>query len=154
RAMVDAFDRMAVPPDAPAYWLRRVWLPAKVEQEYYFGLANAGLWPLCHVAFQKPSFRQQEWKSYRKANEIFAEAVLEEANDEPAFVFIQDYHFALLPRMLKRRNPRLATAQFWHIPWPSSETFRVFPWKAELIDGLLGNDLLGFHIQHHCTNFL
>jgi alpha,alpha-trehalose-phosphate synthase [UDP-forming] len=154
REVVDARDRVLVPPDDPAYTLRRVWLPKDIENDYYYGLANEGLWPLCHVAFHKPRFSLRHWKSYRKANEIFAEAVLEEANGEPAFVFIQDYHLGLLPRMLRQSNPRLAIAQFWHIPWPNSETFRAFPWKEELLDGLLANDLLGFHISHHCTNFL
>lgn len=152
--MVDTFDHLAVPPGDPAYTLRRVWLPKDIEDEYYYGLANEGLWPLCHVAFHRPRFSQRHWESYRKANQIFADAVLEEANGDPAFVFVQDYHLALLPRLLKQRNPRLAVAQFWHIPWPNCEAFRVFPWKDELLDGLLANDLLGFHIRHHCTNFL
>ena len=99
-------------------------------------------------------FRLKDWESYRRANEAFAEAVLEEAGGEPALVFIQDYHFGLLPRMLKDRNPNLTIAQFWHIPWPNREVFRAFPWKEELLDGLLGNDLLGFHLQYHCANFL
>jgi trehalose 6-phosphate synthase len=154
RDVVDARDRVRVPPEAPSYTLRRVWLPKRVENEYYYGLANEGLWPLCHVAFHRPRFSLQNWRSYREANEIFANAVLEEANGDAAFVFIQDYHFALLPRILKRRNPNLAIAQFWHIPWPNPETFRAFPWKEELLDGMLGNDLLGFHLRYHCSNFL
>jgi trehalose 6-phosphate synthase len=154
RMVVDAHDRVRVPPDNPAYSLRRVWLPPELEREYYLGLANEGLWPLCHIAFQRPHFSQRNWDSYRQANELFADAVLEEAAGEPAFVFIQDYHFGLLPRMLKKRNPKLVVAQFWHIPWPNRETFRAFPWKEELLDGMLGNDLLGFHIGYHCSNFL
>ena len=152
--MVDAYGRLLVPPNDPAYTLRRVWLPKDIEDEYYYGLSNEGLWPLCHVAFHRPRFSQKHWASYRKANQIFADAVLEEANGDPAFVFIQDYHLALLPRLLKQCNPRLTIAQFWHIPWPNCETFRAFPWKEELLDGLLANDLLGFHIRQHCTNFL
>jgi alpha,alpha-trehalose-phosphate synthase [UDP-forming] len=154
RMMVDGRDHVAVPPDRPSYTLRRVWLDKTTEDRYYYGLANEGLWPLCHIAFQRPLFRLRDWESYREANEIFAEAVLEEADGEPAFVFIQDYHFGLLPRILKNRNPNLTIAQFWHIPWPNRETFRAFPWKEELLDGLLGNDLLGFHLQYHCANFL
>jgi trehalose 6-phosphate synthase len=154
REIVDAYDRVRVPPEEPCYTLRRVWLPRQIEQEYYYGLANEGLWPLCHVAFHRPEFSERCWQSYRRANEIFAEAVLEEANGDPAFVFIQDYHFGLLPRMLKRSNPRLVIAQFWHIPWPNREVFRAFPWKDELLDGMLGNDLLGFHLRYHCSNFL
>ena len=122
--------------------------------EYYYGLANEGLWPLCHAAFHRPRFSRKNWASYREANQIFADAVLEEADGNPALVFIQDYHLALLPGMLKRNNPNLTIAQFWHIPWPNRETFRAFPWKDELLDGMLGNDLLGFHLQYHCANFL
>jgi trehalose 6-phosphate synthase len=152
--VVDAHDHVAVPEDDPSYTLRRVWLDKETEERYYYGLANQGLWPLCHIAFNRPTFRLKDWESYRRANSMFAEAVLEEAAGEPALVFIQDYHFALLPRMLKERNPNLTVAQFWHIPWPNREVFRAFPWKEELLDGLLGNDLLAFQLQYHCANFL
>ena len=124
------------------------------EEGYYHGLANEGLWPLCHITFTRPVFQLEHWEMYRKVNALFGDAVLEEAGDRPTFVFIQDYHFALLPRYLKERNPNLIVAQFWHIPWPNRETFRVFPWKEELLDGLLGNDLLGFHLRYHCQNFI
>jgi trehalose-6-phosphate synthase len=154
RETVDEMDHVAVPPEDPRYTLRRVWLPRQVEEEYYYGLSNEGLWPLCHIAFQRPTFDPKWWESYRLANELFAEAVLEETRGEPSFVFIQDYHFGLLPRMLKQQNPNLIVAQFWHIPWPNRETFRAFPWKEELLDGMLGNDLLGFHLRYHCSNFL
>jgi trehalose 6-phosphate synthase len=154
RAAVDTRDHVAVPPENPSYTLRRVWLDKELEERYYYGLSNEGLWPLCHVAFHRPVFRRCDWEAYREANAIFAEAVLEEADGGPAFVFIQDYHFALLPRLLKDRNPNLTIAQFWHIPWPNRETFRAFPWKEELLDGLLGNDLLGFHLDYHCANFM
>ena len=154
RLTVDARDHVEVPAADPCYTLRRVWLDRETEDRYYYGLANEGLWPLCHIAFQRPVFRLKDWESYRRANEAFAEAVLEEAGGEPALVFIQDYHFGLLPRILKDRNPNLTIAQFWHIPWPNREVFRAFPWKEELLDGLLGNDLLGFHLQYHCANFL
>ena len=117
RAMVDEFDRVRVPPDDPSYTLRRVWLTKEEEEGYYHGLANAGLWPLCHVTFTRPVFRPEHWEMYRRVNHLFGDAVLEEAGDRPAFVFIQDYHFALLPRYLKERNPNLIIAQFWHIPW-------------------------------------
>ena len=154
RMVVDSDDRIMVPPDDPSYTLRRVWLSKELEADYYYGLANEGLWPLCHIAFHRPQFQPHHWQAYRRANEIFADAILQEAGEEPAFVFIQDYHFGLLPRMLKNRNPRLTVAQFWHIPWPNRETFRAFPWKDELLDGMLGNDLLGFHLRYHCSNFL
>jgi trehalose-6-phosphate synthase len=154
RLTVDAHNHVEVPVKDPCYTLRRVWLDAETENRYYYGLANEGLWPLCHIAFQRPVFRLRDWESYRRANEAFAEAVLEEAAGEPALVFIQDYHFGLLPRILKQRNPNLTIAQFWHIPWPNREVFRAFPWQEELLDGLLGNDLLGFHLQYDCSNFL
>lgn len=152
--VVDECDRVAVPPENPTYTLRRVWLDKEQEQGFYYGLANEGLWPLCHITFTPPVFRPSDWEKYREVNRMYADAVLQEAGDTPTFVFIQDYHFCLLPRMLKDANAKLVVAQFWHIPWPNREVFRVFPWKEELLDGLLGNDLLGFHIRHHCQNFL
>lgn len=154
RKVVDDRDHVRVPPDDPRYTLRRVWLTKAQENRYYYGLANDGLWPLCHVSYVRPVFRPEDWEAYREVNALFAEAVLAEAGEGPAFVFIQDYHFALLPRLLKNANPNLVVAQFWHIPWPNSEQFRTFPWKQELLDGMLGNDLLGFHLRYHCQNFL
>jgi trehalose 6-phosphate synthase len=154
RDTVDEFDRVRVPPDNPTYTLRRVWLNKDQEEGYYDGMANDGLWPLCLITFTPPTFRPGDWDQYKAVNRLYADAVLQEAGDKPTFVFIQDYHFGLLPRMLKDANPKLIVAQFWHIPWPNKEVFRVFPWKEELIDGLLGNDLLGFHIRYHCQNFL
>ncbi len=155
REMADENGRLQVPDDEPAYTLRRVWLTREQEEGFYYGLANEALWPLCHVTFTRPVFRPKDWERYREVNQLFADAVLEEAGDSPAFVFIQDYHFCLLPRILKQTGRgNLVVAQFWHIPWPNRETFRVFPWSEELLDGLLANDLLGFHIRYHCQNFL
>ncbi len=154
RKTADARGRIRVPPDDPSYTLRRLWLSKEQENGYYYGLANEGLWPLCHVAYTRPIFNPHHWRIYREVNELFAQAVVEEANGEPTFVFIQDYHFGLLPRMLKNAGNNFIVAQFWHIPWPNEETFSTFPWKEELLDGLLGNDLLGFHLRSHCHNFL
>jgi trehalose 6-phosphate synthase len=154
RRTADARGRLRVPPDNPGYTLRRLWLTKEQEEGYYNGLSNVGLWPLCHRVFTRPEFDPRHWPMYRQVNELFAEAVLEEAGDDPAFVFIQDYHFGLLPRLLKDANAKLIIAQFWHIPWPNQEVFQVFPWKEELLDGLLGNDLLAFHLRYHCSNFL
>lgn len=154
RRMADAAGRLGVPPEAPAYTLRRLWLTKSQEDGYYNSLANAGLWPLCHRAFVRPEFHPPDWETYREVNQLFADAVLEEAGSAPAFVFIQDYHFGLLPRMVKEKNPNLIVAQFWHIPWPDAEVLQVFPWKEELLDGLLGNDLLGFHLRYYCQCFL
>jgi trehalose 6-phosphate synthase len=154
RKTVDEQDHVRVPPDDPSYTLRRVWLTKEQEDCYYNGLSNEGLWPLCHMVFTRPHYNPYDWSIYRQVNEIFARAILEEAGDDPAFVFIQDYHFGLLPRILKEKNAYLIIAQFWHIPWPNPEVFQTFPWKDELLDGMLGNDLLGFHLRYHCKNFL
>jgi alpha,alpha-trehalose-phosphate synthase [UDP-forming] len=153
--MVDAHDRLVVPPDDPHYTLRRVWLSKEEEQGYYYGFANEGLWPLCHIAHTRPLFRPSDWKHYQEVNQKFADALLEEMEDVAhPVVLVQDYHFALLPRMIKQRRPDARLAIFWHIPWPNPEAFGICPWQRELIDGLLGADLIGFHIQAHCTNFL
>jgi trehalose 6-phosphate synthase len=154
RRVADSEGRVAVPPEDPSYTLRRIWLNKDEEQGYYYGIANAGLWPLCHVVYTRPQFEPQHWEQYRRVNQKFADAVLEEVGSEDAVVFVQDYHFALLPRMLKRARPDLVVIHFWHIPWPNREVMRIFPWQHELLDGLLGNDLLAFHIQYHCNNFL
>jgi len=154
RAVVDERDHVRVPPKNSKFSLRRIWLTPEQVDGHYNGLSNQGLWPLCHVAFTRPYFEPRHWELYREVNQIFADAVLKEAGDEPTFVFIQDYHFALLPRMLQKANANLVIAQFWHIPWPNREVFRSFPWQNEILDGLLGNDLLGFHLHQHCQNFL
>jgi len=152
---VDRHDRLAVPPDDPHYTLRRIWLTKEEEAGYYYGFANEGLWPLCHIAHTRPIFRADDWKHYQEVNRKFADALLEEMESvtHPA-VLVQDYHFALLPRMIKQSRPDARVAIFWHIPWPNPEAFRICPWQGELADGLLGADLIGFHIQAHCTNFL
>jgi trehalose 6-phosphate synthase len=152
--MVDTRDCLAVPPEAPQYTLKRVWLSKREEAGYYYGFANETLWPLCHVVFARPRFDLADWTAYARVNEKFAQAILTEIEDEPAIVWIQDYHFALLPRLLKEARPDLLVAQFWHIPWPNPESFRICPWKHDILWGLLANDLLGFHIRYHCDNFL
>jgi alpha,alpha-trehalose-phosphate synthase [UDP-forming] len=155
RETVDVHDRLRVPPDDPRYTLRRVWLSKEEEEGYYYGFSNEGLWPLCHIAHTRPVFRASDWKYYEQANRRFADAVLKEMEgmDRPVLL-AQDYHFALLPRMIKRARPDARVAIFWHIPWPNPEAFGICPWQRELVDGLLGADLIGFHIQSHCTNFL
>jgi trehalose 6-phosphate synthase len=152
---VDAHDRLQVPPDEPRYTLRRVWMSAEEESGYYDGFANEGLWPLCHMAHTRPIFRASDRDFYHKINERFAKVIVEEAADEEhPVILIQDYHFALLPRMVKEQLPNARVAIFWHIPWPGPELFDICPWKQELLDGLLGADLIGFHVQAHCNNFL
>jgi alpha,alpha-trehalose-phosphate synthase [UDP-forming] len=155
RDTVDAHDRLRVPPDHAHYTLRRVWLTKEEEDGYYFGFANEGIWPLCHIAHTRPSFRSSDWEYYQLVNRKFADAVLQEIeNTREPFVLIQDYHFALLPQLIKSARPDARVAIFWHIPWPNPEAFGICPWQKELLDGLLGADLIGFHIQQHCNNFL
>jgi len=154
RRVVDEKNRVMVPPNEPSYSLRRIWLTKEEEDGYYLGFSNEALWPLCHVAYAPPIFYEADWNTYKKVNQLFADAVLDEIGDRQAFVFIQDYHLALLSRLIKAQNPQVTTAQFWHIPWANPEVFRICPWGEELVGGLLGNDLLGFHIGYHCDNFL
>ncbi|HTA68245.1 MAG TPA: trehalose-6-phosphate synthase [Bryobacteraceae bacterium] len=152
---VDANDRLRVPPDEPQYMLRRVWLSREEEERYYYGFANEGLWPLCHIAHTRPIFRAEDWEAYQQVNAKFAAVVLEEmAGAENPIVLVQDYHFAMLPRLIKEKRPDARVAIFWHIPWPNPESFGICPWRRELLEGLLGADLIGFHIQSHCNNFL
>lgn len=154
RRAVDTNDRFTVSGGRSSYALRRVWLTRQEEQGYYYGVANSALWPLCHIVYARPQFSRRQWETYRRVNEKFCAAVLEEIGSEDAIVFIQDYHLALLPRLLRQARPDLTIVMFWHIPWPNPEAFRIMPWGEELLDGLLGSDLLGFHIQYHCNNFL
>ena len=152
--ITDSQGKVKVPPENPAYTLKRVWLTKEEEIGYYYGYSNEALWPLCHTVFNRPIFRKEDWGYYLKVNQKFAKAVIEEVGDKKALVWIQDYHLCVLPKLLKEIAPnRLITAHFWHIPWPNHETFRICPQKKEILDGLLANDFLGFHIQYHCNNF-
>ncbi len=155
REVVDENDRLRVPPDLPSYTLRRVWLTDEEERGFYEGFSNEGLWPLCHIAHTRPLFRPEDWIQYQRINRRFADVVLQEMEGtESPILLAQDYHFALLPRMVKDARPDARVAIFWHIPWPNQEMFGICPWQKELVDGLLGADLIGFHIQTHCNNFL
>ncbi|MBI2879764.1 MAG: trehalose-6-phosphate synthase [Candidatus Rokubacteria bacterium] len=153
RKVVDAEGKLAVPPEAPRYTLKRVWLTEEEEAGYYDGLANEALWPLCHIAYVRPVFREADWRHYTQVNRLFARAVLEELDGE-ACIWLQDYHLGLLPRLLKEARPEARIGHFWHIPWPTPEVFGLAPWRRELLEGLLGADVLGFHIRCHCDNFL
>lgn len=153
RQTVDQNDRVEVPPDRPSYTLRRVWLSEEEQQGYYLGFANEGLWPLCHIAFTRPVFRASDWKAYEAVNRKFADTVVAEARNERPIVLVQDYHFALLPRMIRERLPEAIVITFWHIPWPNSEVFSICPWREQILDGLLGSSIIGFHTQFHCNNF-
>ena len=152
---VDEHDHLRVPPSRPTYTLRRVWLTPEEGRGYYEGFSNEGLWPLCHIAHTRPIFRPEDWQEYQRINQRFADAVLQEMRDVPSpVVLAQDYHFTLLPRLVKEARPDARVAIFWHIPWPNPEVFGICPWQTELVDGLLGADLVGFHIRTHCNNFL
>ncbi|MEQ8163517.1 MAG: trehalose-6-phosphate synthase [Smithellaceae bacterium] len=154
REVVDANDRVRVPPERPEYTLKRIWLSAEEENGYYYGFANEGLWPLCHIAHVRPLFRTSDWEYYQTVNQRFADAVIREANKEDPVVLIQDYHFALLPKMIHDVLPKATIITFWHIPWPNPESFGICPWRDELLQGMLGSTILGFHTPLHCKNFL
>jgi trehalose 6-phosphate synthase len=152
--VVDKHDRVTVPPGKPAYSIRRVWLSKEEEAGYYNGFANEGLWPLCHVAHVRPIFRSGDWHYYMTVNRRFAQAVVDEAKTDDPIVLVQDYHFALLPRLIREKLPGATIVTFWHIPWPNPEAFGICPWGAELLEGMLGSSILGFHTQFHCNNFV
>jgi len=151
---VDKYDRVPVPPEHPDYTLRRIWLTNEEEIGYYFGFANEGLWPLCHIAHVRPIFRSTDWEYYVAINQRFADAVVEEAKSDDPVVLVQDYHFALMPQMIRDALPKATVITFWHIPWPNPESFGICPWREELLRGMLGSTILGFHTRFHCKNFL
>jgi trehalose 6-phosphate synthase len=154
RALVDAGDKLRVPPESPSYDLRRLWIEPEQYAAYYGGFANEGLWPLCHQVDVRPKFRSEDWQAYQAVNEIFAAAIDEElpTNDTP--VFIQDYHLALAAGQLRARRPAVRTALFWHIPWPYPDRLRICPWRREILTGLLANDLLAFQLERDRRNFI
>jgi trehalose 6-phosphate synthase len=152
---VNKNDKVEVPPEEPKYTLKRLWLTKKEEDHFYYGFSNEGLWPLCHIAHTRPTFRKDDWHYYEKVNNSFAKAVLDETKDEEQpFILIQDFHFALLPELIKKEKPKAKVAIFWHIPWPNPESFGICPWQREILQGMLGADLIGFHTQYHCNHFL
>jgi trehalose 6-phosphate synthase len=154
RATADRFGRIRVPPVEESYTVRRVWLSEEEEKGYYYGFANEGLWPLCHIAHTRPAFRSEDWNCYRSVNAKFADAVCEEVDTEDPIILVQDYHFALAPRMIHERLPRATVLMFWHVPWPNAEQLGICPWRNEVLEGMLGASILGFHTQLHCNNFL
>lgn len=155
KLVVDENDKIGVPPGDPLYTLKRVWLTKEEVKGFYDGFSNEGIWPLCHIAHTRPIFRKDDWVEYVKVNEKFAKIVLKEIKHEVnPIVLVQDFHFALLPRLIKEKRPDATIALFWHIPWPNAEAFSICPWKKEILDGMLGADLIGFHTQNHCNNFI
>jgi trehalose-6-phosphate synthase len=155
RETVDKNDKVEVPPEDPKYTLKRLWLTKEEENHFYYGFSNEGMWPLCHIAHTRPTFRKIDWDFYKKVNENFAKAVIAEIKDEEQpYILIQDFHFALLPELIKKAKPLARVAIFWHIPWPNPESFGICPWQKEILNGMLGADLIGFHTQYHCNHFL
>jgi trehalose 6-phosphate synthase len=154
REVVDRHDRVRVPPGEESYTIRRVWLDEEEERGYYFGFCNEGLWPLCHVVDTRPTFRSNDWEHYQRVNRKFADVACAEATTSDPIILVQDYHFALAPRMIRERLPHATVITFWHIPWPNSERFGICPWHEEILRGLLGSSILGFHTQYHCNNFV
>lgn len=154
REVVDEKDHIRVPPEDPSYQIRRVWLTKEEEQGYYYGFANEGLWALCHIAHVRPVFRSQDWAQYVAVNQKFAKTVVEEAKTDNPVILVQDYHFALLPKMIREQLPNATVITFWHIPFPNPEVFGICPWREEILDGLLGSNILGFHTRFHCNNFI
>lgn len=154
RETVDRNDHVRVPPDEESYHIRRVWLSDEEQQGYYYGFSNEGLWPLCHIAHARPIFRTEDWKQYKAVNQKFADAVCSEVDSRDPIILVQDYHFALAPAMIRKRLPAATVIVFWHIPWPNAERMGICPWRNELLEGLLGSSILGFHTQLHCNNFL
>ena len=155
RFAVDSKGRVQLPPEKPSYTLRRIFLSKQEMDAYYYGYCNEGLWPLSHISYTRPHFRAADWKAYERANEVFAQAILEEIGDDKAFVWVQDYHLILVAKYLKLAGrANIITSLFWHIPWPNPETFGICPQKKEILEGLLAYDLLGFQIRYHGDNFL
>lgn len=154
KKFVNSKDKLGVPPEDNRYILKRVWLSKEEEQGYYYGFSNEGLWPLCHNTHTRPVFRESDWRMYKEVNRKFADTVLNELPAGSPFIFVQDYHFTLLPKMIKEKRPDAKIALFWHIPWPTPEAFMICPYQNEILEGMLGCDLIGFHVQNHCNNFL
>jgi len=154
RETVDSNNRVRVPPGEESYFIRRVWLTKEEERGYYYGFSNEGLWPLCHIAHARPLFRSEDWRHYQTVNQRFADAVCAEVDSDDPIVLVQDYHFALVPRLIRERLPRATVLMFWHIPWPNSERLGICPWRREILQGMLGSSIVGFQTQFHCNNFL
>ena len=154
KKVVDANDEIKVPPESPKYTLKRIWLTKEEENGYYFGFSNKAIWPLCHITYTRPVFDESDWGYYKQVNKKFADAILEKVGKKKAFIWIHDYHLALVAKYIKEKNPNIKTGMFWHIPWPNPEAFRICPKKQEILEGLLANDLIGFHILYFCQNFM
>jgi len=137
-----------------SYRVRHVSLDPHEERGYYYGFANEGLWPLCHRTGVRPVFRRGDFNAYRAVNGAFADAACEEAASDRPLVLVQDYHFALVPRMIRERLPLARAVSFWHIPWPRPRDFAACPCGRQLVEGLLGASVVGFQTEDDCRNFI
>lgn len=152
--VIDSEGRVKVPPGKEEYTLKRIFLSKQEMDQFYYGFANQTLWPLCHNVFIKPIFRRSWWEAYVKINQRFADAILAEIKDQDAFVWVNDYHLALVPSMLREKRPSISIGIFWHIPWPTPEIFRICPWRHQILEGMLGSDFIGFHRHYQVENFI
>ena len=128
-------------------------LSAEEVELYYEGFSNATLWPLYHDAIAPPEYHRRTWDAYVRVNRRFAEATAEAAS-EGATVWVQDYQLQLVPKMLREMRPDLKIGFFLHIPFPPVELFQRLPWRKEIIEGLLGADLVGFQLPNGAANFI
>lgn len=154
RDFVDAADRCPAPAADGAYTLRRVWLSPEEQRGYCDGFSNSGLWPLCHMVHVRPVFRESDWQQYRAVNARFADAVVREARGPNPIVLVQDYHLALVPALVRAQLPHATIVSFWHIPWTHPDQMGVCPWLSDLLDGMLGSDIVGFQTPQHQRNFV
>ncbi|RSK39297.1 bifunctional alpha,alpha-trehalose-phosphate synthase (UDP-forming)/trehalose-phosphatase [Mangrovimonas spongiae] len=120
---------------------------------YYLGFSNKTLWPLFHYFSEYTVFESEQWETYKKVNQKFADVVLKHINDGDT-VWVHDYQLLLLPKLIKDKKPNTTIGFFLHIPYPSYEIFRTFPWREELLHGMLGSDLIGFHTYDYERHFL
>lgn len=151
---VDKKGRITIKGNEGEYTLKRIFLSQKETDDYYFGFSNQTLWPLCHVAFEKPEFQQEWYEGYKEVNQKFAKAIREELDGKTkTFVWIHDYQLALVPLFLGHQK-NVITSMFWHIPWPTWELFRILPVKKDILWSLLSCDFLAFHRGYQARNFL
>ena len=155
RAVVDASDKVRVPPQAPSYQLRRLWLEEKEFAAYYGGFANEGLWPLCHLVDVRPQFRPEDWAAYQDSQRASSPRRSTRSCRRPTRRCSSRTIISRSSRRgLRERRSGARTALFWHIPWPYPDRLRICPWRREILAGLLANDLLAFQLERDRRNFL
>jgi len=151
--VTDSHQRVHVPEEKPLYWLRRIKLSEKEVRDYYVGFSNRTLWPLVHLMVDKVQFNNDYWNVYKEVNERFANITVEQFKKND-FVWVQDYQLALVPSLIRKKRKKAKIAFFFHLPWPPWEIFRILPQKREILNGILGADLIGFHTDSYVRNFL